>query len=383
MVSMVALAAGQNGGIPPKLVAGHKRLVGEGERNSVLNCERLAVDAMQLGCGDLAKDYLDRALARIGAVYADNPGAQKARSLWYEEGCKDFKGEPYERSMAYYYRGLLYLMDGDYDNGRACFKSGVLQDAFAEEEQNRCDFALLVFLEAWACAALGDSDLADAAYAELGRLRPDFLRPSAEANVLLIVETGKSPRKLADGMGHSELKFRRGRDFSEVRARYSLDGTSSQPLYPMEDVAWQAMTRGGRQVDNILQGKVQFRSSNERSGTVLTDIASEMLLRSPGGGSSGAVMDGVGAALGLVGVVQLALSASTKPRADTRYWDNLPDAVHVAALTLPAGKHDLVLSYCDASGQQVSESNVSVSIPDAGVKRIVWARSRTQLSTAK
>ena len=86
LVSLAAFAVGQTGGIPPEIVAGHKRLVGEGERNSVLNCERLAVDAMQLGCGDLAKDYLDRALARIGAVYADNPGAQKARSIWYEEG---------------------------------------------------------------------------------------------------------------------------------------------------------------------------------------------------------------------------------------------------------------------------------------------------------
>jgi len=151
----------------------------------------------------------------------------------------------------------------------------------------------------------------------------------------------------------------------------------------MEDVAWQAMTRGGRQVDKILQGKVQFRSSNERSGTVLTDIASEMLLRSPAGGTSGAVMDGVGAALGLVGVVQLALSARTKPHADTRYWDNLPDAVHVAALTLPPGKHDLVLSYSDAYGQQVSAGNASVSIPSVGMKRIVWVRSRTQLSAAK
>jgi len=380
---MVQAAVGQSNELPPEVVTGHKRLVSEGERNSVLNAERLALDAMQLGCFDVARDYLDRALARIEAVYSDNPGAQKARSLWYDEGCKDFKGEPYERSMAYYYRGLLYMMDGEYDNARACFKSGVLQDAFAEEEQYRCDFASLVFLEGWASQALGDSDLANGAYAELARLRPDFLRPPNDANVLLIAETGKSPRKLADGMGHSELKFRRGRDFSEVRARYSLDGTSSQPLYPMEDVAWQAMTRGGRQVDKILQGKVQFRSSNERSGTVLTDIASEMLLRSPAGGTSGAVMDGVGAALGLVGVVQLALSARTKPHADTRYWDNLPDAVHVAALTLPPGKHDLVLSYSDAYGQQVSAGNASVSIPSVGMKRIVWVRSRTQLSAAK
>ena len=48
--------------------------------------------------------------------------------------------------MAYYYRGVLYLRDGDYENARASFKGGMLQDGFAEEEQNRSDFALLSFL---------------------------------------------------------------------------------------------------------------------------------------------------------------------------------------------------------------------------------------------
>jgi hypothetical protein len=30
-----------------------------------------------------------------------------------------FIGEPYERAMAYYYRGLLYWRDGEIDNARA------------------------------------------------------------------------------------------------------------------------------------------------------------------------------------------------------------------------------------------------------------------------
>jgi hypothetical protein len=103
---------------------------------------------MDAGDYDIAKELLDQVLLRIDMVYADNENAMKARSLWYEEGMKDFIGEPYERAMAFYYRGLLYMMDEDYENARACFKNGVIQDAFAEEEQNRCDFAALIFSKA-------------------------------------------------------------------------------------------------------------------------------------------------------------------------------------------------------------------------------------------
>ena len=55
----------------------------------------------------------------------------------------------YKRQF-YYYRGLLYLRAGDYENARAAFRQGQMQDAFAEAEQYQCDFAIMLFLEAWA-----------------------------------------------------------------------------------------------------------------------------------------------------------------------------------------------------------------------------------------
>ena len=90
---------------------------------------------------------------------------------------KHFKGEPYERAMSYYYRGLLYMLEEDYENARACFKAGIIQDAFAEENQNRCDFALLLFLEAFCSLKLGDQELAKAALEEMKKLRPDLAHP--------------------------------------------------------------------------------------------------------------------------------------------------------------------------------------------------------------
>src|SRR5882672_3923084 len=158
----------------------------QGPRNEVLNHMRSGLAAYSLTELGAATQSFDRALQGIEAVYADNADAKKARQLFTRESYKDFKGEPYERAMAYYYRGLLYMREGDYQNARASFKGGVLQDAFAEEEQHRADFALLIFLEGWASHCAGDAGLARDSFAEVVKLKPDFTPPGPHDNVLVL-----------------------------------------------------------------------------------------------------------------------------------------------------------------------------------------------------
>ena len=171
-----------------------QKLQAEGEQNRVLN-------EMEIGTRELWTDNLDGAAAaftdaitQIEQVYSADPNAAKARSLWHEEGAKSFKGEPYERAMAFYYRGLIYLRKGDYENARAAFREGQLQDAFAEEDQNQADFALLQFLEAWASHLNGDFDLRDEALNRLKQLRPNFPGIGNDDDTLVLVETGSAPR---------------------------------------------------------------------------------------------------------------------------------------------------------------------------------------------
>lgn len=367
---------------PENLKPYYQRVLTEGNRNKVLNNMRVGVCAMETGYYDCAEEALEKALLGIEAVYADNDTAAKARSLYYEEGMKDFKGEPYERCMAYYYRGLLYLQKGDYENARACFKTGVLQDAFAEEKQGRCDFALLIFLQGWASQQLGDEEMASTAYEEVKRYRPDFKKPSPEDNVLIIAETGTSPRKVADGAGHSELKFRRGRNFRENRVEVIVNGSEKIALYPIEDIAWQAMTRGGRAIDKILQGQVEFRKSKEQMGTILTDISSNAMISAPLWGDNAEVVQGVSAALGLVGVMQMADAAKARPHADTRYWDNLPDGVHIATMAKQAGPLKVQIHFKDATEAILPElSKEKVLNVTGGGTSLLWIRSRkTSLS---
>ena len=63
--------------------------------------------------------------------------------------------------MAYFYRGILYLGDDDYDNARAAFKAAEFQDTVAEDEEFSGDFALMNLLSGWATRCDGDPNQAE------------------------------------------------------------------------------------------------------------------------------------------------------------------------------------------------------------------------------
>lgn len=353
--------------VPPSLAPAYQRLAAEGGRNAVLNHMEIGARALELGQRDIATSHLDQALALIESVYGNTEGARKARSLWYEEGSKDFKGEPYERVMAYYYRGLLYLQERDYGNARASFEGGMLQDAFAEEEQNRFDFALMAFLSGWASQLERNDVMQRRAYDEVKKLRPDFELPAAGHDTLLVIETGNSPRKLADGVGHYELVYRRGKFFTETRARVTVGGKPVM-AYPMEDIFWQATSRGGRAVDRIVKGKAQFRNTNEGMGTALSDVANTMQVLSPLSGGLGQVAGAVGA----VGALQLIVASRVQAKADTRYWSSLPDLVHV--LPLKSAGQTVEIEFLDKNGTVLPELKQVVTLPANG--GLAWVRAR-------
>lgn len=365
---------------PKELQPLYSQVLPGGERNAVLSYLQIGVAALQMEEFALAEDAFDQAIMRISKVYADDENARNARSLWHEEGAKTFIGEPYERAMAYYYRGLLYMRAGDLENARACFKSGAIQDAFAEEEQHRCDFALFYLLQGWASQLLGDNDLADEAYRMVEALRPDFKRPIATHNLLVLVETGTAPRKLADGVGHGELKYFRGKNFKENRVTISINGEVHH-AYPLEDIYWQARSRGGREIDRILEGKVYFKNSGQESSSALAATGS--MIQSLANSLNSPVTLGVGAGISLVsGVVNLVASGANT-YADTRYWSNLPDMVHFITAELPANSKTTSVQtvYADVSGNTVADADTVHVASHFQGGSLYWNRSRSALLT--
>lgn len=368
---LLAVPAAVMASLPPSLDQAVQRISADDANNRVLNQLQAATLALDLGNRELAGELFDAALATITSVYADSEQAARARSLWYDEGAKDFKGEPYERAMAFYYRGLLDMYAGDYENARASFKSGLLQDAFAEEEQHRADFALLMFLEAWSSHVLGARGLADERFEELLTFRPGFRLPEANHRLLVMVETGKAPRKLQDGIGGNVLVYRPGRRFREEAVRIRVDGKALD-LTPVESIFWQASSRGGRPIDSILEGQVQFKQTTQSVSADVSGVAAHATMLSPAFGAAGGVFAGVAA---VAGVATLATSR-VKARADHRFWNNLPDKVHVLTMPMPASR-EVQVEFLDASGAVINELTQTARIEvDAAGRGVLWARAR-------
>lgn len=335
---------------PVVLQAGFRNLFEEGERNKVLNLMEIGVTAYRAGYHDEAKRALEQARIEIETVYSDTEAARKARSIWYEEAEKDFKGEPYERAMVYFYLGLLYLEEADYGNARASFLSGLLQDAFAEEKQNSSDFAVFLYLAGWSALQMGSDELARQHFEELKLYRPDVPLPDGGANTLLIAETGLSPRKLGDGVGHYQLVYRRGKGFNDVAAEF-MQGEDWHRIYPIEDLFYQASTRGGRAIDRIVDGQIQFKENTRALGTNLSAVSQDSTLA----GLSAAAGGGLGAgfaAISLISVAAEGMSASANVRADVRYWQGLPDTLHILPVTASAGEK-IPVRFLDKHGRPV------------------------------
>ncbi|MFN3075530.1 MAG: hypothetical protein ABT940_01365 [Alphaproteobacteria bacterium] len=344
------------------------RLKAEGPRNEVLNNMILGHAAMGVGERDIAEQAFDSALQQIEAVYAENEKAAKARSLWHSESVKDFKGEPYERMMAYYYRGLLYLWRGDYENAQAAFKGAVLQTSFSEEERFAANAPIAIWLEGWANHCMKDKG-AQELFKEAQAKRSDLPIPDPKQTWLFLAETGTGPTKDISGKYNQILKFKEGaRRDVKISARA---GTNTSSLIEAEDVYQEASSRGGRPIDAILAGKAAFKDDAQSVAQVASALAMATANMSMASGNS---RGGGFVALGLllVAAAATAAEAAANPEADSRTWNTLPHSILLAALEPPANPDGTKAEIVDAFGRSVVAPDKTLQVGGDARCRLAW-----------
>ena len=302
----------------------------QGQRNSVLNEMRIGLMAFHNRDYDLAAWLFDRAILKIETVYANNKKAKKARSKFSLEEVKDFKGDPYERAMVYFYRGLIYLQNDDYENARASMLGGLLQDSLAEDQVYEQDFASHYYLAAWASHCNGNYSQADDYFKQALKLKPALKIPDEKERVMLIATTGISPIKKRKGKYNEQRYFDVNSELStyEMASPHLNIAQLNIPFVLSENLHWQATTRGGRTIDIINEGKAVFKESTSKTGDSLVQTGS--ILMNQGLSSNNRSLGNAGAAFALFGLVTKGFSKASKPTADIRYWDNLPSQINIA-----------------------------------------------------
>ena len=346
-----------------------------GQRNRVLNQMRSGLAAFEAGADAIAAASFDDALNYIEAIYADNPTAEKARSTFVPERTKEFKGEAYERAMAFLYRGLLFMGEGDYGNARAVFQGGQLQDAFAEDQRYQSDFAILDVLSGWASQCEGNTVLARDFYERALQARPGIYIPRPSDRMLAIADIGLPPLKVGGGEYGEYLTFLPPEPVPEQKAIFVANGRGYDTTFG-EDLYWQASTRGGREVDKILAGKAEFKDIATGIGAAslaVADTALDVAVYASYSDNSDAAL-GIAAGAAIIGIASLLIADAARPEADTRYWDNLP--AHIDYVSLPAGAMPTEAIFVDQGGSILGSLVPKVRMDPKGTCGFAYARSR-------
>ncbi|MDR1190264.1 MAG: hypothetical protein LBK60_01190 [Verrucomicrobiales bacterium] len=342
--------------IPAPLRPHFVRLYSEGPQNAVLHNMRGGLAAFRARHFELAKKCLDDAIAGMENLIAGGKRAEDAKSDFVEERRKWFKGENYEQSALYFYRGLLYLRDGDFGNAAACFKRCEIMDITGDDARDFAgdwyagELALALASRLNGYAADSDAALRRAAgfsFAQFVQVPP----PTATTNTLLVVETGSGPEKYGDGQYNEKLKYRVKRPFT---VSVNANGVSTSAA---EDLFFQATTRGTRQVDYILNSKAELKEDLGKAGVGLAAAAftaAAIAARVDGGTTALAV----GGGLAVASVGTMIVSSLTTPQADTRAWHNLPRSIFLLHLETPAGTDNITVSGLTPDGKTTYTKSV-------------------------
>jgi hypothetical protein len=352
-------------GLSGDILVDGPKIIAEGPpRDKVLWQYRTAAAAMRQGKFDVAKPLLDDALHTLQGIYGKDPEARKARGYFSKEERKVFIGEPYERAMAYFYRGVIYWMDGEADNARACFRSAEFEDSDTADKVFAGDWVLFDYLDGLATTKLaGDgSDAFKRAKTNAKNIAlPDY---NPKANVLFIIEFGPGPLKRATGQYGEELRFAT-RNSPVVAARVKGSGINLT-VAPTDDLNFQATTRGGRVMDHVLANKAVFKSATDTAGNVAI-MTGAILAGTQQGYHSSA--DEVGLGLMLAGLASKLISSASTPHADVRTWDNLPQFISCATMILLPGQHTVTVEFLEPGDKVVANLTKQITVNTADTSR--------------
>jgi len=185
-------------------------------------------------------------------------------------------------------------------------------------------------------------------------------------NLLIFVGAGRGPYKYRAGAYGRLARVGKGRPEASGAAVF-VDGHSLGPTQKIEDVYYQAATRGGRPMDAILAGKAALKAviheaaSDEWDEVFDSDSNSEEREQA----FFNALVYGL-------------LGALVRAEADVRSWETLPDEIHAFAAGVEPGRRDVLLRFAGGgAGDSAGAGRLlfrGVEVPEDG-EAVLYARA--------
>jgi tetratricopeptide (TPR) repeat protein len=257
----------------------------------VIKLADLGITALHYGALQEARATLEETISIIGATLIDKKSLDTALALSGSEKAKIFKGEAHERALCYFYRGLIYMAEGDYENARACFISGEMQtDRFNEEKAIAGYWLSLKYLQSlmsYLCSYAQEMDLP--------KEIPEGLSYGVfnkEHDTIIIVASGFAPLKVQEELKPKEyglsyrpvisqvhaVKVKNINDAVDNKIPDTLsDSDGEKEIFfldqPTEDIYVQALSRGRRDMDKVLEAKKRYAQASVTRSDVSQAVA--------------------------------------------------------------------------------------------------------------
>jgi tetratricopeptide (TPR) repeat protein len=352
VVSSEQLATGETGSADLKPY--YQRLHMEGEANATLNRMRLASAAMQCGQWADAERNLDEVIRAIEALGPADERSRQALDEFHPEDIKKFKGEPYERAMAWFLRGVLYLRKQQWDNARACFKSAQLQGSAGKSDKGSTAWLSARWLEGWCCRQLREEEDARRCWEDTAGAK--LPAPAPANNALCLLFLGWGPLKIPAGAHGETLTYREAQSRTQRAAVRIGNATTNVPT--AEDLYATATGRGRRHMDDVNTGKADLKDATQTTGDVL--ITGGAVATTVGGATDNTTVAAAGLGALAAGAASGAVASSVQAKADTRAWDLLPARIALLPMTVSASQREVTIRFLDAGGNEVRVLPVSV-----------------------
>lgn len=319
----------------------------------------------------------------------DPESEKKALSKWHGEVNKVFKGTSHEMAAFYALMSLSFAERGEFEDAWRCVQNGLLHDTDAKEDKFQSDDALLLYLGAVYADRLGETDSAAQcrkrlrdSLASRGITAADLEKHPQSPYAALLKEDALAPNAFLVFWSGTPPQFGRAGKYGETRTTLvgaestadfltvSVDG-GKEMIVPEKvgDVNFQATTRGGRMMDNILADKADFKQDMKNFQEVSLGLSGICFAAAAATFSTSKERLIISGAFAAAGVTFLVLDGvfycfydKTDPRADIRAWKTLPGQLNILPLRLTPGKHEIVVRSC-LGGDALSKSVFSVEVP--------------------